>query len=305
MAKKRTFIVRSDDNLREFFLNNYQYSSWLHKFNILTYAIDNIEKLKIEFKELTSEGTKPTNLGLVKRSLKYELYFTSFHITEALFSLVYAYLNYPKNPWLILTVYTSEELNDFIGKIRYKKVVLSKNEIAFIFFLITDLDKFLLERKDIIPEEIEKIKMSINFIGEYLPRLAREYLENKDGYNSYKHGLRVMSGKSFVNVTEEKSGKSILSLRGDAIVFLERQRCEGKDCFKVRTTTKSFSYERASKIFHINYRLIQNIVYIRKQVMNSKKDDKEKIALNLFLKEKANDIFKINPTEDFMVSLDS
>lgn len=277
---KKKFLVINEKYLKKLsknFVESYPYASWLYKIEILNRILDNWDKYENDFLFKDIITKKPIESDSIKRTIKSEIYFTFFHITEALFALIYSSHVKNSQPILVsLNTYESKKLNKFIRKIGEEVLNFTDSELLSMFFALNE------KALDIEGEHGNAIRETIKFLKEYLPKLATEYLKSKPIYNSYKHGLRIVQGDMKINAVSNESNEIIQTLNNDIHIYLKfkKIKSEGdKEFFKILQISRSFDYKRALTLSKINYRIIQNTFFSRRQI-NNKQDKIAFIPIN-------------------------
>lgn len=266
----------SEQILRDFFIEGHPYATWYYKQKALAYVIKNCDKLKeeLEFHSISKTGKEYIADEIVIRALKFEMFFSTFHITEALFSLILAFHLNPREPWLSLINYKTHDLNNFIKDIAESKMSLSDPELFSIMFGFADITYFK-QNKD------KDILGSFEFIKEFLSKLAKEYCKWKYHYNKYKHGVALMSAKAEVSIDNSQINEQI-TYQGDAMVSLENRNGE------IYRITEPIDFEKNFRISETVYYMIQNIISIRRQVLQNEVS----IKINKFGDTSIDEIFK-------------
>jgi len=287
MAKKKTVRPLTSHHtekfLYKFFIDFYNYNYWTYKARILQLIIENNEPFEILFKdEVLSKHPKDN----VINSLKFEVYFTLFHSTEALFALIFGLMFNKKNLWFWISEYKFEEINKLINQVSENGIESfakgrEKDLLGYLFFALVPKDH----------EDNEKIEKSMQFINDYLKRLAKEYSDKGD-YNSYKHGLRALNINASVRMQEQDTGKPIFESSTDATVYLgkERVKIDNVEMDKIVLLTKALDYKKAINIIGVNIALIHNIIEARRATL--KKKQSTQIKFLLFHDRSVADIFK-------------
>ena len=158
-------------------------------------------------------------------SLRAEIHFTDIHQFEGFFALLIA--AFQKLPdWVYLTAYTNEEMNNNInlyiaGKI--KDLTGGKIETDREFILNAVYTTYTPQGE----AQEEQWNINLDNITWLIKHMAERYVKSKVEYNSYKHGLRVMTGESaFGFRREEPSGNSVgpyfpIAYSKDSLSFLQ------------------------------------------------------------------------------------
>jgi len=283
----------SEDSIKrinDFFTQGYDFKQWFIK--LKTYEIL-LERTEDFFKSFADEELKKEGIEPYKLKIKAEIYFTFFHMAESLFSLMYCALK-TEIPWLSMKSLRFKDLCDYV-KDEIVAGKISDENIRFLFFngIVGDDAK----------QEI--IVSSISFIKEFLKKLGKIFLDNEI-YSEFKHGLRVMTTNSYINVTPEniKNAKPVLSLSGIAHVYLTTDILKkvGKEEFhRVNQKTLAFDYELYLRLCRYIYRLIDNLFNTRKQRESLKIGDK--MSVQIFSKDDIKEVFKEDYTKKFSFTI--
>lgn len=127
-------------------------------------------------------------------SLRAEIHFTEIHQFEGLFALLIA--TFQKLPdWVYLTAYTNIQMNKNIdlyiaGKL--KELTEGKVETNREFILNAVYSSYAPQDNG----QEDQWNINLDNITWLIRRMAERYVKGKVEYNSYKHGLRVMTGES-------------------------------------------------------------------------------------------------------------
>ncbi|MFH1840087.1 MAG: hypothetical protein ABH849_02970 [Nanoarchaeota archaeon] len=281
---------KSVEEINDFFTKSYDFKQWFFKLKTLEAILENTDKF---FEEFADDELKEEGLDSYKIKLKAESVFTFFHMAEALFSLMYC-AKKTKVPWLFMKNLKFKNLCNFVRE-EIISGEIDDDDIRFLFF------------NGVIGKEAKKtiIVDSIKFIKEFLKRMGKLFLDN-EVYTEYKHGLRVMTTNSFVNIIPEnvKNAKPLLSLSGTAHVYLTTKlmKKEGKEEFhKVSHKTTGFDYELYLRLCIYIYKLMNSMFKTRQQKEKLKSGDK--MLIQIFSKDKIEDVFKEDPTKKFSFTI--
>ena len=113
---KIEFTTQRDlKELQELFFTQFNYNYWIHKANVLTHFIDNLDAIKIlKYEEdIYSEE-------VINENLKLELHMSVFHSSESLFRIIFAITKMPNFPWIWIAKCSPQELNDLIRILKTK-----------------------------------------------------------------------------------------------------------------------------------------------------------------------------------------
>lgn len=283
----------SIEQINEFFTKQYDYKQWF--FRLKTYDLllgdSNLERF---VNESNDDELKNEDLDRYKLALKSEIVFNFFHMTEALFSLMYACRRSPV-PWIEMKSTRFKELCKYVNE-EIVSGKISDEDIRFLFY------------NGVIGEEAKKeiVVKSIQFINEFLKRTGELFLEYGEIYNEYKHGLRLMTARSYISMTPEDmpDPKPILQLQGDAHIFLTTKlvKKEGNDeIHQIQQNTVTFDYKRYLRLSIYIYRLISDLFNTRRQ--KEKLKPGEPIEVGTFASEDLKEIFREDPGSKFKFSV--
>jgi len=264
---------------REFF-NSYDHKYWFYKLKTNRLLVDNLEEFVEEFggDDLQDESVEEFRL-----SLKSEVVYDFFHTTEALFSLFIAN-RVSHIPWRKMRHLGVGQICDFIRNIVLNDD-LSDEDIRYAFYRGTGEDAL---------EENEELRESVEFIGTYLKTVGTRFLDNTL-YNEYKHGLRVVTSRKSVTITDEESEEMILDRRGTAHTYLQSEQIEedGNDeIHQLIKATEWFDYEVYHDLCLFNYYLIRQMFDSLRQNFRGG-DEEGMIDITLFDYD-LNDLFEDN-----------
>jgi hypothetical protein len=131
-------------------------------------------------------------------SIRAEIFFTALHQCEAFFALLIAPFQ-PLPDWLYLTIYETKEIKQAIEQITADEIgdltdgILSEMQDFIkvaVYSEVMAADPQLASRWD---ENIDNVAWLVKRIGKF-------FLKYDRAYNSYKHGLRVMTGPHQVSM---------------------------------------------------------------------------------------------------------
>ena len=273
----------SKEQLLNMFLSFYDTDYWITKIRTLQLLIEDEELLK---KVSQDEVLKKFDKEKLKRSYQYELHMASYHSSEALFGLIFAFLFQKETPWVYLTEYRFDEFNKLVGDIKERGFasIIKEDEIpkfiGWLFFPGVSKENF---------SEYEKIEKSISFIESYLKSVARTLSDKKD-YNSYKHGFRGLPIKSVITIQKQEANIPPLESSGESSLYLDFdiETKNGTPNKRLKIVTKTYSYKTALNIIATNTQMIKNIVESRKHIIV---DKATQVNFALFFDKEIKDIF--------------
>lgn len=230
---------------------SYQHSYIFEKAALLKGIIDN--PVSIIDSIQGNDGLQFSNYGAITSHLKAEIHFSMFHALESMFAMVFALIKQPDNVWVWLNNYKFNDFNKMIAKIADSNIsaISEKNEFETIEFLFF---------KNCPKEFVEQVKTknAIQNISEILTLCANEMID-KSEYNSYKHGLRIVSGDLRLDLVNEKESKRETIDNVPGFVYLSTKNKE-----PARIVPKQYSYERSYKIIRVSSQLTSLMVNQRK-----------------------------------------
>lgn len=141
-------------------------------------------------------------------TIRAELHFTEMHQFEGFFALLIAmFKDLPH--WIYLTAYHTSEIADaihqFIGRdIAALTDEIAKNDREFVSRAVySNYQPQEEAQKDVWNENLDNIAWLIR-------HMAEKYVASKDEYNSYKHGVRVMTGEFSLSLRrQDEAGNPI------------------------------------------------------------------------------------------------
>jgi len=269
------------------------------KATYLKHILENIEKFEAEFfkKELATDKKDD-----FRRTIKSDLRQTYFHAIESFFELFLS-LN-PKGKKVLDDENILFNLTNSNWKGNYKKIKeIAENEKALDFLdeEITVLDKKVsignyifymgLFNMDKHPGLKTQIDNSIDAIKYGVKIIARDFT-NREEYNAYKHGLRIIPAVSEImfadiETMETKFGWDLT----DSMSFYTPT----KNPDELTVVTKLFDSERDYQMTLFCSNLISHMIFYRKMSMNKEKEKGNgQIAVRFFGKEPIENCNKVN-----------
>jgi hypothetical protein len=253
---------------REFF-NSYDHKYWFHKLKTNRILVENLEEFVNEF---GSEALKEESIEEFRLSLKSEAVYDFFHTTEALFSLFIANrVSYI--PWRKMRHIGVRQICEFIRDVVLDDG-LSQEDIRYAFYRGTGENAI---------EESDEIRESVEFIETYLKTVGTRFLDN-DLYNEYKHGLRVVTSRKSVTITNDETEKTVLDEEGTVHTYLQSERIQkdGSDeIHQLIKVTEWFDYDVYHDLSLFNYYMIKQMFDSLRQNLRNE-DEGEMIDITLF-----------------------
>ena len=237
----------SQENHDKLLFTSYQYDFILRKIAVLKVIIDNQASV-IDIIQGT-DGLEFKDESALISGLKAEIHFSKYHALESMFAMVFALIKQPDDVWVWLTTYTFRDFNRMISD-------MAKSNISAISGISETETIRNLFFKNCPVEFVEQAetKESMQNISRILTLCAKE-MTDKDEYNSYKHGLRILSGNLELKLANEKEAIDEVP----AFVYLSAKKNK-----TVKTIPKLYSYERSYKIIKVSSQLTSLMIKQRK-----------------------------------------
>ena len=234
---KPKYVINDPRRLNIEFYEDYDPSFLYNKMRTILVALFNKEPFEKLLQESDPFHTPPDEKFY--EGLRAELYFIEFHQFEAFLALILAWFQELPH-WLYLSTYETKEIkeaakNIIDGRFDLASKGIASNEDEFIRLGI--YSGFDLAEE----EEKTKWKEKRKRTAKLLKQLAQRYLDAVE-YNSYKHGLRVMTNKSEFAITPDNHPEQVLyyAKSDDAISFLELEK-DAKDS-SIRITYRAIKH---------------------------------------------------------------
>lgn len=241
----------TQDTYDKLLFTSFQHSYIFEKATLLKGIIDN--HVPVFDIVQGNDGVQFSNYEAIRAHLKAEIHFSMFHALESIFALIFALIKQPDNVWVWLTNYKFPKFNEMVAKVAEADISVASEmdefeTIKFLFFKNCP-DEFV---------EQTQVREAIQTISKILILCANEMLD-KDEYNSYKHGLRLISGDLRLNLVNEKEGIEKIVDIVPGFVYLNTKNQETP-----RIVPKQYSYERSYKIIKICWQLTSLMINQRK-----------------------------------------
>lgn len=238
-------------NHNEVLFTSYKHSYVLEKAVLLKGIIDNTESVINNIQG--TDGYEFIDYEGLTSHLKAEIHFSMYHALESMFAMIFALIKQPDNVWEWLTTYRFGDFNSMIKCVANSDIssISEMSEIETISYLFF---------KHYPVEFVEQAdtKKGMQKISRILTLCAKEMID-KDEYNSYKHGLRVLSGSLELKSVNENEEKEEILSEVPGLVYLSAKKNE-----PLNTISKQYSYERSYKIIKVSSQLTSLMVKQRK-----------------------------------------
>lgn len=280
------YILGSGHDQNTKFYERYDASFLYNKVVTLLYVINQGEPVteQIEGFIVANGGGKLAPKYL--ESLRSEVFFTALHQCETFFAMLIA-LFQPLPHWVYLTTYETKEIKEAIDKIVEGRISeLTDGTLT----TIQDLVKVAVY-SEIMPSDPELAARwddNLNNAAWIIERIGRFFQEYDRAYNSYKHGLRVMTGALSLGIVPQNPDGTIqgpmriIQSAEDALTYLQREPVREVDGQKERPiseVTKVFSPPEAS--FYM-FKMQQMLETIRTTRLARLKNEAELASINTF-----------------------
>lgn len=283
----KTYVLRntSRKDLELDFYERYDESYLYSKAVTLYYAINEGDKFKDQVNAVLQEHQGSLLGNKYYDALKAELYFLLLHQFEAFFAILIAPLQEIPT-WVYLTVYRSEDIQkaaQYYADHQIKQLTngVFTNERELIS------ETVYLNDKPADEEISARWEENLDNIGWIIRQVARAYLTDLKAYNSYKHGIRVMTGPHMfalypTDAAGNRAGVGFARRSEDSVTFLELEPTqEDKNKVLVNETTIHFNPEACFIYFCKLYQILETIKTTR---LGYFKGDTTGLRLNIFLK---------------------
>jgi hypothetical protein len=254
------------EELQEFFLEEYDTDYWYYKLKI-NYSIYETPESATEIADLDHEGFDEISMYAGA-----EIIYTFYHITEALFGLMMAVGQ--DVPWLILKEYENYQIHSLVD-------VLKEGE-----------------NEDIVSQtfypsgiEDERVDESAVELSNYLKEVAALF-DDKEVYNSYKHGLRLMTDHREYSFKDGETKEEFARMGGHSHIYLDEDELEadnGKSITYLKKVVKSFNVEYFYKLGRFNLQLIAQLLDMM-EIQHSAEEIEEIEEVPVYSKELFRDV---------------
>ncbi len=240
-----------DQNLR--FYERYDENFLFNKMVTLLYILDEGESVIKQIEErLVSNGGASFSERYLE-SIRAEIFFTALHQCETFFALLIAPFQ-PLQHWLYLTIYETKEIKQAVEQIIANKI----GDITG--GRITTIQDFIkvavyMEVMATEPQFASRWDENIDNVAWLVTRIGEFFLKYDRAYNSYKHGLRVMTGLHRLSIGLQnadgtiKGPMHVIQASEDSVTYLQKElvrEVDGKKEIPISEVTKAFNPFEAS-----------------------------------------------------------
>lgn len=227
---------------------SYQHDFILRKVAVLKSIIDNQASVIDIFQG--TDGLEFKDEDALISGLKTEIHFSKYHALESMFAMAFALIKQPDDVWVWLTTYKFPEFGRMINDVAKSDIsaISEKDELETIriLFFKNCPNEFV---------EQEETKEMMHKLSQILTLCADE-LNDKDAYNSYKHGLRLVTGALRFNLVNEKEKINNVIGEGPGLVYLDRK--------SANPVPELYSFERSYKIIKLCWQMTSLMIKQRK-----------------------------------------
>jgi hypothetical protein len=281
------------------------YDSYLRHYHafksiLLKTALENFQKYEVD---LFGEPLETEDSQAFCTTLKSDLRQNYFHAIETFFELFFTLIpNEQPNFDDLNILFNLTNSNWQVNYEKIKKIASGdmpldflSNKIDFHGYKIT-IGHYLfyyglLDVKS-IPDFFNKVSESIEAIKQGIKIIARDFTD-RDEYNSYKHGLRIIPALSELKLVDPKTSEIKLEWNlKDSMSFF----CKTKNEDEVKIKTKLFDSDRDFRLTRFCSNMISSIIDTRRVSFYNQKlvEKNEKIAIGFFGKKEIEICNKIN-----------
>jgi len=263
VAKPKTYTARSTINeLNHTFYDRYDPSFLFNKAITLRLVTTEREKFTEALASFDSYSELASYINdQYFEALRAELHFMETHQFEAFFALMMAAFQ-DKPHWLYLTEYTNAQIKTAVGHFLDGDVTtltggVVSNEHDFVTWTIYE------QQKHDTPE------WNTNLDNHWwlLQRMAERYRQAADAaeYNSYKHGLRIMTGPALwsLNDPDEPDVPLLLHESQDSITYLDLRKTD-EGYLQLFEVTKQFNPEESFFYVNLMYHMLDTMTKLRR-----------------------------------------
>jgi hypothetical protein len=235
-----------DQNLR--FYKGYDEHFLFNKVASFLYIFDEGEPAvqQIEERLIAHGGAKLSERYL--ESIRAEVFFTALHQCETFFALLIAPFQ-PLPHWLYLTTYETKEIKQAVELIVVGKIS------DLIGGLITTMRDFIKVAvySEVAPTDSQLASRwdeNIDNVAWLVTRIGKFFLKYDRAYNSYKHGLRVMTGPYQISIGRQAPNggtagpMQIFQASEDSVTYLQKEpvrEVDGEKEIPISEVTKAFN----------------------------------------------------------------
>lgn len=277
--KKKGYILRNPSILMKRFYDSFDHKFLYRKAQTLMFLVNEREQFINMVKQVEETTEEETNKCLLSQDiddkyfegLRAEVYFIEMHQFEGFFALLLTV--FKKLPdWLYLTTYGTTEIKAAIQNYVDGNISAATDDAA------STVEDFVIQAvyAGFSPDEQDKNgdwKESVEAIDWFIKRAGKRYLEAASEYNGYKHGLRVLTGHSWLKVwPNDPAGNPqrqgfVLGDSEDSLSFLALED-KGEGGKTVVEVTKHFNPKESFEHMQIMQLILSEVMRTRRARIN-------------------------------------
>jgi hypothetical protein len=240
-----------EQNLR--FYERYDEHFLYNKVVTLLYIIDEGEPAIKQIEDRLVENGGASFSERYLESIRAEIFFTALHQCETFFALLIA-LFQPLSHWLYLTTYETKDIKQAVELILAEKIdELTGGQ----FTTITDFIKAAVYNGVMAadPEPARRWDENIDNAAWLVKRIAAFFFKYDRAYNSYKHGLRVMTGSHQISAGLQPPDSAsigpmhVIQHLEESVTYLQKEparQIDGRRVIPISEVNKAFNAFEAS-----------------------------------------------------------
>ncbi|MCF2501366.1 hypothetical protein [Dyadobacter chenhuakuii] len=251
------------------FYANYAYDYYIYKHGTLKAILDNAEKFEQEFLSKMVNGTEQTRYT---QFIKSEIRITCFHAIETLFELIFALDPQGgalRDESILHSMVTSKQSVNY-GRI--KDISTGKDNLDFLEGICIQEGQvpvwkhifYFQQNVNMSDEGNALFSDSIKGIKYFIKHIA-DIFSNREEYNAYKHGLRIMHTVNYVSIGRENDPSPFVDDLSDSMSLLTLEiDAKTKKPVAEIIDIISFDTDVDMEIIQVCYNMINNIISRRK-----------------------------------------
>jgi hypothetical protein len=267
--KKKNYIIRNPARVMKRFYDGFNHKYLYRKAQTLMFLVSQQERFTemVKQAEATSTEDTPTYLSSQDIDDKYfeglraEVYFTEMHQFESFFALLIAYFHELPD-WLYLRTYTTEEIKTAIQNYvdgNFSAVTKGRASTCEEFIIHAVYTGYYSEEL----RENTQWNESVDSIDWFIKRAAKRYLEAIE-YNAYKHGLRVLTGRSALQMAINPQGPYFVLGASDDSLFFPELEDQGEGGLTAIEVTKHFNPKESFEYVQIMQFILDEVMRTRR-----------------------------------------
>jgi len=263
MTKKKRISLNNLEETNFWFFRTYNPDKWLIKIDFLKDSYENFENI---YGYMTNDKFNKEEYKIVIRE---ELHFLIFQMIETLFELIFALKDHNESELPISLTFANNSKTHYYSKTYDKIRDYSKDKINLLEETSLEINnkKIPILRKilyfNAYSEKNDEIfDENMIIIDKILKILSTKFIDREE-YNAYKHSSRESNSGFKMDLEFENTNQKVTIIDSrDAIHYLSSEK--KNNLIKLRQVAKTFNFEIDYEVAIIVYKLIYNIITIRK-----------------------------------------